>query len=282
MGRIRKHLTPATFIAFVALVFALTGGAFAASSNGGGSGSKATASAGNGPAIATTAKKKAKTKAGARGPAGPQGKAGANGATGAAGATGPGGAGGATGPIGPEGKAGTAGAPGESVIIKPLSKGSPACEEGGAEFKVGVSTGRACNGTTGYTPTLPSKATETGTWSFSAPEATAAVAPVSFAIPLEKPLEAADVHYLDITEWSNKTGPAGCPGTAEKPEAAAGQFCAYGTSFSGTVSVPAAIIQNSAEGFPNSGASKAGAVIFFGEPESGGAFAFGTWAVTAP
>ena len=37
---IRKHLIPRTFMAFVALVFAMTGGAFAASSNGGGSGAK--------------------------------------------------------------------------------------------------------------------------------------------------------------------------------------------------------------------------------------------------
>ncbi len=265
-SKLRVRLTFANITATMALIFAMSGSALAASHY-------LITSLGQ---IKPTVQKQLKGKTGPAGPSGAQG------AQGAAGATGPGGTAGATGPIGPEGKAGTAGAPGESVIIKPLSKGSPACEEGGAEFKVGVSTGRACNGTTGYTPTLPSKATETGTWSFSAPEATAAVAPVSFAIPLEKPLEAADVHYLDITEWSNKTGPAGCPGTAETPEAAAGQFCAYGTSFSGTVSVPAAIIQNSAAGFPNSGASKAGAVIFFGEPESGGAFAFGTWAVTAP
>ena len=98
---IRKHLNPTTVVAFVALVFAMTGGAFAASggSGGGGTGSKTIASvtrgAGGNP-ISTTAKSKAKpkTKAGPRGPAGPAGK---NGATGVTGPAGPAGATGAKG-----------------------------------------------------------------------------------------------------------------------------------------------------------------------------------------
>jgi hypothetical protein len=68
---LRKHLTPGTFIALIALIFAMTGGAFAASSSGGGSGAKATASVTRGTSVAAAAKSKAKPKAGPRGPAGP-------------------------------------------------------------------------------------------------------------------------------------------------------------------------------------------------------------------
>ena len=42
---LRRNLTPGTVIAFVALVFALTGGAFAATGGGGGGGSHAVVSA---------------------------------------------------------------------------------------------------------------------------------------------------------------------------------------------------------------------------------------------
>ena len=84
---LRKQITPTTVVAFMALVFAITGGAFAASSGGGDKGSNATASV---VPLAGAAKSKAKpkAKAGPRGPAGPAGK---NGANGAAGPQGPGG-----------------------------------------------------------------------------------------------------------------------------------------------------------------------------------------------
>ncbi len=67
MKRLTKHLSPATGIAFVALIFAVTGVSFAAT--GGGSSSPAHATL-----IATVAKSKPKAKAGPRGPAGPAGK----------------------------------------------------------------------------------------------------------------------------------------------------------------------------------------------------------------
>ena len=77
---LRNHLTPSTAIAFVALVFAITGGAFAATgsvNNSGGGGS-------HGTLTASVAKKKAKPKpkGGARGPAGPKGAPGATGPAG--------------------------------------------------------------------------------------------------------------------------------------------------------------------------------------------------------
>ncbi len=106
---------------------------------------------------------------------------GANGRNGANGANGAAGAPGATGPTGPAGPAGSGtpgakgeagaegkpGAPGESVINKKVEKSSATCNhEGGAEFKVGSAGAptTACNGTTGFTSTLPPGKTETGTW----------------------------------------------------------------------------------------------------------------------
>lgn len=80
-------------IAVIALVFAMFGGAYAASDSGGG---KASVSA-------------KKAKAGPRGPRGPRGKAGR---AGPAGPQGPAGEKGATGPAGPQGSKGDPGAPG--------------------------------------------------------------------------------------------------------------------------------------------------------------------------
>jgi hypothetical protein len=145
---LRKHVTPATVMAFVALVFAVTGGAFAAGSHGGGSGlgsgSKATAST----TLATAAKSKSKTKAGARGPAGPAGKTGPAGATGPPGPAGPGGAQGSQGPAGAAGAAGAAGTSVTSTALAP-STSNANCKEGGSEFKAGASTTYACNGAKG-------------------------------------------------------------------------------------------------------------------------------------
>ena len=79
---LRKHLTPSTFIAFLALVFAVTGGAFAASGPGGGGSAKATASstrtgsAGSLSPRPPRASPSRRAKAGPRGPAGPKGATG--------------------------------------------------------------------------------------------------------------------------------------------------------------------------------------------------------------
>jgi hypothetical protein len=210
--RVRKHLTPSTAIAFLALVFALTGGAFAASSHGGGAGVKASAAVAP-AAIAVEAKARVKAKAGPRGPAGPRGATGAAGpagAQGAAGAQGPAGARGEAGSQGPEGKQGEPGVKGE--------QGAP--------------------GTIGFTETLPSGKTLKGAWALIG---TAAAGnqhfgdAVSFGIPLATAPVA--VHYLResglepvYNETASKeeevTQPA-CPGSAAEPEAEAGNLCVY-------------------------------------------------------
>ena len=194
---LRKQVTPATIVALMALVFALTGGAFAASGGGGGaSPAKPNVSVGSTVALATLAKSKAKAKVGPRGPAGPAGKAGASGAqgpvgpAGAQGAQGTAGAAGAkgeTGPQGPEGKAGKPGANGENGE----------------------------NGTTGFTDTLPAGKIETGTWAVRGTvktEGEKLVTAISFPIPLSAP---ASIEYIE-----SSTNPQfECPGGVEKPQA---------------------------------------------------------------
>ncbi len=210
---LRKHITPATVLAFVALVFAVTGGAFAASGNGGGTerssgiGRQATASLTRGNPVATAAKSKAKskTKAGPRGPAGPAGKNGATGATGPAGpagATGPGGAAGAKGETGAQGPQGSPGTPGAT----------------GPEGK------------SGFTETLPKGKTEQGVWAVSGQSGVATGA-ISFVIPLES---APAVDYVnengqELTGTGAQT-PAVCTGSAVNPTAPEGTLCVYATS----------------------------------------------------
>jgi hypothetical protein len=296
---LRKHLTPSTLIAFMALVFAVTGGAFAASSRGGGSGVKATTVA---PAAAAKAKPKAKP--GPRGPAGPKGATGATGATGPGGPAGPvglAGAAGGKGETGVAGSNGTSGTNGESVTNTPLAAGKGGCKEGGSEFKVGSGAAtKACNGTTGFTEKLPSGKTETGSWAARPVEGEEAFIPVSFNIPLSAPLGQTATHFLRppvTTSCENLTGTElkaceekkekeetqalkefaeFCPGSAEEPKADPGSFCVY-TGFLFHAKVQA-IFQ--ASGVLSLGIGRSGGSIVVdatGKP----AIAYGSWAVTA-
>jgi len=155
---IRRRMTPATVIATVAVVLAMTGGAYAA-----------------GKIIITSTKqispkvlkqlKGANGKNGAMGPAGPSGPAGA----------------GTAGPAGPQGPGGAAGAKGET----------------GAPGPKGEKGETGAKGTTGFTEFLPPGKSERGTWSMSANSAAEpALGSISFNIPLEKPLDEAHVHVI--------------------------------------------------------------------------------------
>jgi hypothetical protein len=263
---IRRHLTPGTAIAFVALVFALTGGAFAAT---GGGGSHATLTAG-------VAKKK--SKAPARGPAGPKGATGATGPAGPAGAAGPQGAAGAKGETGAagangaNGTEGTNGTNGKSVTSTPLSAGNHTghCPEGGSQFTVGASESYACNGEKGaegnIKASLSPGETETGTIYFAFSEGGVQHAALSFPIPLGAPLEAhfcgegkpeCHVHIRPLTfrsppsctgitephelkeceeevervEAVQKSTEASCQGTVDAPSAEPGNLCIYTEDF---------------------------------------------------
>jgi hypothetical protein len=201
--RVRTHITPATSIAIVALVLALTGGAFAATGGSAGGNDRSSGIGRHATLTATAAKAKAKPKSGARGPAGPKGATGAAGAAGPAGSAGATGPGGAQGPQGPAGNNGTngengkEGAAGAGVTNKELKSGNATCKEGGAEFTVGATKTHACNGEKGpegnIQATLPSGKTETGVWAFGnilkqATHNGVENVPISFNVPLAAPL----------------------------------------------------------------------------------------------
>ena len=230
-----RHVNPTTVLAFLALLLALTGGAFAASGPGGSAPSRATGASARAAATssragagseAVAAKSKAKGKAGPRGPAGPRG---ATGAVGPAGPAGPGGATGPAGPQGPQGAAGASGEPGTSVTSTESKGKLGPCKEGGSEFKAGASTTYACTGKEGSPWTaggkLPPGKTETGAYAVSRTVTAGNEFPVtaiSFPIPLETP--PAEFAIVAVGE----TPPPGCgSGSAAKPEALPGNLCIF-------------------------------------------------------
>jgi hypothetical protein len=299
-SRIVRHVHASTAIAFAALVLSMAGGAFAFGGQGGSGPKAASGGRTGGVATATAAKKKKKTTS-TRGPAGP---AGPKGTTGPAG---PAGSGGAQGPQGPAGTGtpgtnGNNGSNGESVKITTLGKNPSAseCKEGGAEFSNATGTAKACNGEAaaggGYPATLPSKATETGSWSFFAyekpvPGETHTTAPISFSIPLaagtpgSPVIESDDVHF--IAEGATAKSGEGCyTGTAAKPEAEPGNLCVYTTHLfpaDQTSEIPLSFDSGTGQ----EGAGTTGANLFFfiskyeGGTGEGTAEGVGTWAVTA-
>jgi hypothetical protein len=300
-SRVRKYINAATVIAVLALVFAMTGGAFAVTGHGNGTPTQATATvtrpeSATATATAAKSKPKAKAKTGPRGPAGPAGKTGAAGAAGAqgpAGATGPGGAPGAKGEngvAGTEGEEGAAGTSGKSVKSTEVAVGGTACNgEGGSEFRLSTAGAAtyACNGKTGFTKTLPAGATETGTWYVSSPTANVNVkTPLSFAIPLSESLhtpgepestESVGEFFRFVNE--GETGPAECEeGTEATPKAAPGFLCVYVHKLASAKPAGAPVFNPEVA---EQGVGSTGALLSI-KAEAAGAFAYGTWAVTAP
>ena len=269
LSTIRKRVTYANVAMTLALVFAMSGGAYAASKF----------------LITSTKQIKPSVLSSLKGKAGPAGPAGLAGAVGPAGGAGPQGA---AGPKGENGSPGGPGANGESVVNTKLSKGAPACSEGGAEFKVGSGAAtHACNGKEGspWTAggTLPVGATETGVWAFGhiaeasvplfAGEHILYVPIASFTIPLAASLDESHVHYIKAIE----TAPSGCTGgDAQKPTAESGNFCVYAYTEeeieTGSISIRKA-------GGAATGAGTAGAYEEF-KVTGGAGFGQGTWAVT--
>jgi Collagen triple helix repeat (20 copies) len=294
MKRITKHINPATILALAALVFAITGGAFAATggSGGSGSGSKATAAVTHGGAVAIAAKKSKKKSTSTRGPAGPKG---ATGATGPAGPAGPAGATGPTGPTGPAGGAGTAGSNGTSATTESFSGNQHGCKDGGTLVKSASGETPVCNGEPGAkgatgspwpVGTLPVGATETGSFATETPgivlpEGSTIRLPISFAVPLEHELEASHAELLKVGATS-----AHCAGSAANPTAASGYLCVYLAEEPpvepGHGLVSSSNIINSGSAGISPGASKSGAIVNLLIEEEGphDGRVWGTWAVT--
>jgi hypothetical protein len=255
--RIHQKLGTAGFIiSIVALVAALGGGAYAASSNNSG---QATASA-----KAKQGKQGKPGKPGKTGPAGPQGPAGPAGLAGAKGDTGAAGA---------NGTNGTNGTNGVSVTTSPASIGE--CPSGGIKVSSASPTTKVCNGTTGFTETLPGEKTETGSWAVGV---TAEFdnflkrAALSFAIPLAAPLAQSQVHFVKVGEVAPTPGCTG--GTAEEPKADPGNLCVYqggGPQFT--------FVSLNNPGTEAPGAGTTGAILQLNGAEESSAL--GTWAVTA-
>jgi hypothetical protein len=260
-------------ISVIALVFAMFGGAYAASNSSGGG--KATASK-------SKAKKGPRGPKGATGPAGPAGAQGPAGPAGAKGDAGANGANGATGATGATGLKGTTGAAGPTG-----PEGSPWTAGG----------------------TLPSGKTETGTWSISLPPAEAFFeikVPISFPIPLKEARTSAagkaSAFFFDRSQVeggnfeventeTNTMYDSGCRWILEsvelgepqvKPEATVpGTLCVFSQEeASGLSTAPLFFIPGSPF---ESGFGPAGSLMRFAHASGPGQIAnSGVWAVTAP
>ena len=266
-------------ISVMALVFAMLGGAYAASNSS--DGGKATASA--------------KAKKGPRGPRGPKGDTGPAGPAGPAGPQGPAGAKGDTGAAGSNGSNGSAGAAGQSVKAETEPPFGNCGDVEGVKLTSSSGVNYVCNGVDGANGTqgpkgdpwtaggtLPAGATETGRFSaVGRPDETEGrLVSVSFPIPLAAPLDGTHVHFVPISQQGGAV--AVCPGSAENPKAASGHLCVYEETtpapdegFESTFEV---ILNSLLQGEP--GANVAGAILVYKVTSAPVSFIAGTWAVT--
>ncbi len=228
-------------IAVCALIFAMLGGAYAASNSGDG----ATASAKRG-------KPGPRGKRGPTGPAGPQGPAG-QGAAGPQGAAGAPGAKGATGAPGTPGTPGTQGIPGKGVVVTDIPVDEPGCAElGGIEVEEKenpASAKEVCNGeegspgADGVDATFDGEPLEAGvlmqgSWGTAGETGQQVIAPISFPIKLSGGIGEEEVHYSTDANFADFDGAGpgtiGCSGGLNNPAAPEGHLCV----FQGSPSLP--------------------------------------------
>jgi hypothetical protein len=276
---VRRRFTFANLAMTLALVLAMSGGAFAA-----------------GKFLITSTKQISPKVLKSL-----QGKAGPAGATGAQGQTGPAGPAGPQGPVGAAGTAGAAGANGTSVTSGEVSKSSSTCsKQGGSEFTSASGKSTACNGKDGkegspWTAggTLPSGKTETGAWAFGPVRAgsEAMVAVASFPIPLAASLDKNHVHFIntngmEVDLAEEEVAPTQCGSgigpevNAANPQAKPGNLCIYAANFASATGSSSASISPPKRVTPEEGAGRNGARELFVFPEGTGE-GDGTWAVTA-
>ena len=255
-SRIRKRITYTNVLLTLALLFALTGGAYAA-----------------GKYVITSTKqispKVLKALQGKTGAAGANGAPGAQGPAGSAGTGGSKGEKGETGALGPQGPRGNTGTTGSQ----------------GSQGEKGDTGTTGATGPVGPQGPLQSGKTETGAWGLIGPVVTPGNGTlteeeqekrgvsISFTLPVEPAVTP------ELLEGGNKS--SGCPGTHAKPEAEPGFLCVY-TTFAVGVSVTGTVFI--AAGEPAFGAtSSTGAIMRMTVTGETGttAQALGTWAVTA-
>jgi collagen triple helix repeat protein len=269
LSRIREQLGSAGLVvAVIALIAALAGGAYAAS--GGLSGKQK-------KQVEAIAKKYA-GKPGAPGVAGPQGPAGLQGAAGAAGKD------------GTNGKDGKDGTNGKSVLVTDADEVTQCVDVGGVmveEEGNSASAEEVCNGPEGpegpegkpWTAggVLPVGAVETGVWALNGTEAdtAGAYASLSFFLPMENNVKAANVHVGEAGSGEPFTSAGICPseafqGSAAEPptSAKAGHLCVY-LNGAETTATYEAVAQN----------GKAGVILRFNVSGGGVKQAMGSFAL---
>lgn len=189
--RQRLRVSPTTVIATLALVFAMTGGAYAAKKY------LITSTKQISPSVLKSLK-------GASGKVGPAGATGAAGPAGTVGGAGPAGTAGTAGTDGKEGSAGKEGPPGKNG-----KDGSPWTAGG----------------------TLPKGSTETGTWTTGLVPAgaglTALRASISIPIPLAAPIAASNVHVFEGTTVPTGCSGTVVESTVTELKATSGNFCVW-------------------------------------------------------
>jgi hypothetical protein len=276
LSAIRKHMNPATAMALVAMVFALTGGAFAATGSGGNGPARAGSASADthAGAGAIAAKSKSKVKAGPRGPRGAAGPAGPAGPQGPAGPAGTAGAKGENGAAGANGTDGTNGTNGTSATAESFTGKQHGCETGGVVVKSASPEASVCNGKngqTGFTETLPVGKTEMGTW--VANKSVEPFVPISFNIPVK-----AILHRVWVKHGTTEEG---CEGNAQEPVAEPGYLCLYEGELSENL-VNVQFVGGS--GGPAYGGPGVILLIQFEnkETKSHEGVATGSWAVTEP
>jgi collagen triple helix repeat protein len=282
MSTLRTRFGIPGLISTIALVFAMTGGAFAAKY-------LITSPSQIKPSVL----KKLKGPKGATGATGPQGPAGAAGAAGEKGANGANGTNGTSGKDGTNGTNGADGEDGKSVVVTDATDFD--CEElGGAIVKEEGATEaeeiEVCNGKPGEDGEdgeegedgkdatfnggdLPPGVTMMGTWSVNAVAGETVLEAISFPIRIKSNLKSEKVHYQGEVGFETV-----CPAfTAASPTATEGHLCIYkghenegGTlAFGGIFNVA----------FTEPGlTNRMGAVLKF-TGGAGGGYAAGSWAV---
>jgi hypothetical protein len=277
---IRKRLTYANVAMTLALVFAMTGGAYAASKY------LITSTKQIKPSVLASLKGKngapgatgAQGPAGPAGPAGPTGTAGAKGEAGANGKEGPAGPAGPTGPTGKQGTPGTPGTPGATGPAGPAGATGPA----------GANGATGATGPAGPVGPLPSGATETGVWVANAVVPSGQheyVFPISFPVFLSSASAAGiTIHFYNEKETEeieagtiNKASTE-CKGSPAKPTAPAGTLCVYTHGEQGKL---APLFITSAT-FEPGVVSTSGAILLYLIEGPVQVESLGTWAVTAP
>lgn len=262
------QFTYANVVATLAMVFAMSGGAYAASKF------LITSTKQISPKVL----KSLKGKNGTNGTNGINGANGVNGKDGAPGAPGPAGEKGAA---GTNGTIGTNGANGVSVTSTSLSAGNEQCKEGGSEFVAAASKKTyACNGSPWVAGgTLPKGATETGTWSV---EGTASATGETMAAVVSFPIPLAVESNVNFIEMGSTAPAEKCEGEVGKPGAKSGQVCVFeGKSLvvnHGGLTYEKAVVTPS--GSIGGDIGPTGGQLLFTTTQAGRVSAEGTWAAT--